>query len=95
MAWTTHCYRKRPKHRKPFPNPHIDDAALRRMQGRSQISVPDTIDTRVLLNKPNARKPLNAFQMTDNNNIMIASAMGIGCSAWEHLILGLIWQIIR
>jgi plastin-1 len=68
-------------------------------------SVPDTIDTRVL-NKPSARKPLNAFQMTENNNIVIASAKGIGCSVVnigssdiaegrEHLILGLIWQIIR
>lgn len=68
-------------------------------------SVPDTIDTRVL-NKPTPRKPLNAFQMTENNNIVIASAKGIGCSVVnigssdiaegrEHLILGLIWQIIR
>ncbi|KAG0693101.1 calponin homology domain-containing protein [Suillus ampliporus] len=31
-------------------------------------SVPDTIDTRVL-NKPNARKPLNAFRMTENDSI--------------------------
>ncbi|EJD43453.1 Ca2+-binding actin-bundling protein [Auricularia subglabra TFB-10046 SS5] len=68
-------------------------------------SVPDTIDTRVL-NKPTARKPLNAFQITENNNIVITSARGIGCSVVnigssdlaegrEHLILGLIWQIIR
>jgi len=68
-------------------------------------SVPDTIDTRVL-NKPTARKPLNAFQITENNNIVITSAKGIGCSVVnigssdlaegrEHLILGLIWQIIR
>ncbi|KAJ7727766.1 calponin homology domain-containing protein [Mycena metata] len=68
-------------------------------------SVPDTIDTRVL-NKPGARKPLNAFQITENNNIVITSAKGIGCSVVnigssdlaegrEHLILGLIWQIIR
>ncbi|TDL24531.1 calponin [Rickenella mellea] len=68
-------------------------------------SVPDTIDTRVL-NKPTARKPLNAFQITENNNIVITSARGIGCSVvnigssdiaegTEHLILGLIWQIIR
>ncbi|KAM6492130.1 Calponin homology domain containing protein [Amanita muscaria] len=67
-------------------------------------SVPDTIDTRVL-NKPQ-RKPLNAFQMTENNNIVITSAKAIGCSVVnigssdiaegrEHLILGLIWQIIR
>ncbi|KAL4068561.1 calponin homology domain-containing protein [Scleroderma yunnanense] len=68
-------------------------------------SVPDTIDTRVL-NKSTARKPLNAFQVTENNNIVITSAKAIGCSVVnigpsdiaegrEHLILGLIWQIIR
>jgi plastin-1 len=68
-------------------------------------SVPDTIDTRVL-NKPTTRKPLNAFQITENNNIVITSAKAIGCSVvnigssdlaegTEHLILGLIWQIIR
>ncbi|KAI5888278.1 uncharacterized protein SCHCODRAFT_02587192 [Schizophyllum commune H4-8] len=68
-------------------------------------SVPETIDMRVL-NKPTARKPLNAFQITENNNIVITSAKAIGCSVVnigstdisegrEHLILGLIWQIIR
>ena len=72
-------------------------------------SVPDTIDERVL-NKPSVSKgkpkPLNAFQITENNNIVISSAKGIGCSVvnigpsdisdgTEHLILGLIWQIIR
>ena len=68
-------------------------------------SVADTIDTRVL-NKPQPRKPLNAFQITENNNIVITSAKGIGCSVVnigstdisegrEHLILGLIWQVIR
>jgi plastin-1 len=68
-------------------------------------SVPDTIDMRVL-NKPTSRKPLNAFQITENNNIVITSAKAIGCSVVnigssdiasgsEHLILGLIWQIIR
>lgn len=52
------------------------------------------------------RAGLNNFQMTENNNIVIASAKGIGCSVvnigssdisegTEHLILGLIWQIIR
>ncbi|KAH9924148.1 fimbrin [Fomitopsis serialis] len=68
-------------------------------------SVPDTIDPRVL-NKPTPRKPLNAFQMTENNNVVIMSAKAIGCSVVnigptdiaegrEHLILGLIWQVIR
>ncbi|KNE96511.1 fimbrin [Puccinia striiformis f. sp. tritici PST-78] len=70
--------------------------------------VPDTIDERVL-NKPSAKtnhKPINNFQMTENNNIVISSAKAIGCSVVnvgasdiidgrEHLILGLIWQIIR
>ncbi|KAF1816074.1 putative actin-bundling protein Sac6 [Eremomyces bilateralis CBS 781.70] len=69
-------------------------------------SVPDTIDERVL-NRPGVKiKTLNAFHMTENNNIVINSAKGIGCSVVnigsgdiievrEHLILGLIWQIIR
>ncbi|KIX03644.1 uncharacterized protein Z518_07197 [Rhinocladiella mackenziei CBS 650.93] len=69
-------------------------------------SVPDTIDERVL-NRPGTKiKTLNAFHMTENNNIVIESAKGIGCSVVnigsgdiievrEHLILGLIWQIIR
>ncbi|KAI4863847.1 calponin homology domain-containing protein [Hypoxylon rubiginosum] len=69
-------------------------------------SVPDTIDERVL-NVPGRKvKKLNAFHMTENNNIVIESAKGIGCSVVnigsgdiievrEHLILGLIWQVIR
>ncbi|KAI1250748.1 Fimbrin, actin-bundling protein [Eutypa lata] len=69
-------------------------------------SVPDTIDERVL-NVPGRKiKKLNAFHMTENNNIVIESAKGIGCSVVnigsgdiievrEHLVLGLIWQIIR
>ncbi|KAK3402028.1 fimbrin [Sordaria brevicollis] len=69
-------------------------------------SVPDTIDERVLNMPGRKTKNLNAFQMTENNNIVIESAKGIGCSVVnigssdiievrEHLILGLIWQIIR
>ncbi|PGH01178.1 hypothetical protein GX51_05374 [Blastomyces parvus] len=69
-------------------------------------SVPDTIDERVL-NRPGKKiKQLNAFHMTENNNVVINSAKGIGCSVVnigsgdiievrEHLILGLIWQVIR
>lgn len=68
-------------------------------------SVPDTIDSRVL-NVAKPGKPLNAFKITENNNIVITSAKAIGCSVVnigaddiaegrEHLILGLIWQIIR
>lgn len=68
-------------------------------------AVPDTIDERVL-NVGKAGKGPNAFQMTENNNIVITSSKAIGCSVVnvgaqdlidgrEHLILGLIWQIIR
>ncbi|KAK3196364.1 fimbrin [Lecanicillium sp. MT-2017a] len=69
-------------------------------------SVPDTIDERVLNMAGKKTKTLNAFQMSENNNIVIESCKGIGCSVVnigagdiievrEHLILGLIWQIIR
>lgn len=68
-------------------------------------SVPDTIDTRVL-NIPKGNKQLNNFQMSENANIVINSAKAIGCvvvnvhsddiiDGKEHLILGIIWQIIR
>ncbi|AGO13932.1 AaceriAGR069Cp [[Ashbya] aceris (nom. inval.)] len=68
-------------------------------------SVPDTIDTRVL-NWPKNGKPLNNFTASENANIVINSAKAIGCivvnvhsediiEGKEHLILGLIWQVIR
>jgi plastin-1 len=68
-------------------------------------SVPDTIDTRVL-NFPKKGKSLNNFTISENANIVINSAKAIGCvvvnvhsedfiEGKEHLILGLIWQIIR
>lgn len=68
-------------------------------------SVPDTIDTRVL-NLPKNGKPLNNFKLLENANIVLNSAKAIGCvvvnvhseditGGKEHLILGLIWQIIR
>jgi len=67
-------------------------------------SVPDTIDERIL-NKPNKGKKLSQFQMIENNNLVINSAKGFAhvvnigptdlIEGREHLILGLIWQIIR
>ncbi|OLY84265.1 Fimbrin [Smittium mucronatum] len=65
-------------------------------------SAPDTIDERVL----NKGKKLSPFQITENNNVVVNSAKAIGCSVVnigsqdlaqgrEHLILGLIWQIIK
>ncbi|KAJ5069438.1 plastin-3 [Anaeramoeba ignava] len=64
-------------------------------------SVPDTIDTRVI----NTGK-VNKFQMIENQNLAINSAKAIGCNvvnigqqdimeAKVHLLLGLLWQIIR
>lgn len=69
-------------------------------------SVPDTIDERVLNRAGKKIKTLNAFHMTENNNIVIESSKGIGCSVvnigsgdimagTEHLILGLIWSTLR
>eukprot|EP00158_Paraphelidium_tribonemae_P008275 Partr_v1_DN28536_c0_g1_i3_m72847 putative lymphocyte cytosolic protein 1 (L-plastin) len=65
-------------------------------------SVPDTIDERVL----NKGSKLNAFQQTENQNVVVNSAKAIGCSVVnigaqdliegrEHLVLGLVWQIIK
>lgn len=65
-------------------------------------AVPNTIDERVL----NISKKLNTFQKTENNNVVVNSAKAIGCSvvnigaqdlieSREHLVLGLIWQIIK
>ncbi|KAJ1732771.1 fimbrin [Coemansia biformis] len=65
-------------------------------------SAPDTIDERVL----NRGRKLSPFQVTENNNVVINSAKAIGCSVVnigsqdlaegrEHLILGLVWQIIK
>lgn len=66
------------------------------------FAVPGTIDERAI-NKGNK---LNAFKITENNNLVINSAKAIGCqvvnvgqgdiaNAKVHLVLGLIWQIIR
>ena len=63
--------------------------------------MPDTIDERVL-----NKGKLNTFQKTENNNVVINSAKAIGCSVVnigsqdllegrEHLVLGLVWQIIK
>jgi len=65
-------------------------------------SVPDTLDERVL----NTKMGMNVFQMTENANVVVNSAQAIGfrvvnvgapdiISGTEHILLGLIWQIIR
>ena len=64
--------------------------------------VPYTIDERVL----NRKETLNRFEMVENNNIVISSAKAIGCNIInidtndlmdkkEHLVLGILWQIIK
>jgi hypothetical protein len=64
--------------------------------------VPDTIDERVL----NKKKKKNKFEVVENLNLMLGSAKAIGCSVVnvgqsdimegrKHLILGLVWQIIK
>jgi plastin-1 len=65
-------------------------------------AVADTIDERVL----NTKKNMNAFEMNENHALCINSAKSIGCNVINigpqdlqdgkvHLILGLIWQIIK
>lgn len=64
-------------------------------------SVPDTIDERAL-----NKGKMNAFQITENQNVVVNSAKAIGCSVVnigaqdliegrEHLVLGLVWQVIK
>jgi len=65
-------------------------------------AVPKTIDERAI----NKAKGLNNFKMTENQNLVIQSAKGIGCNVVNvgpedikagkvHIVLGLLWQIIR
>jgi len=76
----------------------IDERVLNKAGGKSRA--PSAM--------PSAKKSatLNNFQMTENNNLVITSAKSLGLSVVnigatdlnegrEHLILGLIWQIIR
>jgi len=65
-------------------------------------AVPKTIDERAI----NKIKGLNNFKITENQNLVIQSAKGIGCNVVNvgpedlkagkvHIVLGLLWQIIR
>ena len=65
-------------------------------------SAPETIDERAL----NIGDKLNKFKITENINLAINSAKAIGCSVVnigatdimegrEHLVLGLVWQVIK
>ena len=65
-------------------------------------AVPGTIDERAI----NKGAKLNAFKVTENQNLVVNSAKAIGCQVVNigasdliegkvHLVLGLLWQIIR
>ncbi|XP_041431006.1 plastin-3 isoform X1 [Xenopus laevis] len=65
------------------------------------LSVPDTIDERVI-----NKKKLTAFTIQENLNLALNSASAIGChvvnigaedlkAGKPHLVLGLLWQIIK
>jgi len=66
------------------------------------VAVPDTVDERTI----NRKKPLNVYQMTENLRLGINAAIAIGChivnmnpqsflSGKLHLIMGMVWQIMR
>mmetsp|Transcript_113 Transcript_113/g.206 ORF Transcript_113/g.206 Transcript_113/m.206 type:complete len:631 (+) Transcript_113:113-2005(+) len=66
------------------------------------LAVPDTIDERAL----NKKESLNVYQKTENVNLALNAAKGIGCQVVNIgaqdliegrpiLILGLLWQIIK
>ena len=72
----------------------------------SRILRPTSGGSRRTLNVPNSHRPLNHFQIAENTNVAVAAARAIGCSVVniggqdisegrEHLILGLIRQIVQ
>jgi len=73
------------------------------------LAVPDTIDYRVV-NKPKKRNgyKMSVFQMNENNSLMINAAKSIGVNTINigagdlregmgkpHLVLGMIWQLVK
>ena len=66
------------------------------------LSVPDTVDERAL----NKKDKLSVYLILENQNLVLNSAAAIGCNIVNigpddlsagkpHLIMGLLWQIIR
>ena len=69
------------------------------------LSVPDTVDERAI-NKPKGGKTLSIYKIHENMTLALNSASSIGCNIVNigaedlekgkpHLVLGLLWQIIR
>ena len=68
------------------------------------LSAPDTVDERAINIKPEDK--LNIYLKQENQILALNSASAIGCyivnigpedltNGTQHLVLGLIWQIIR
>jgi len=69
-------------------------------------AVPGTIDMRAVNLPKQKGQRINAYQIKENNNLLLNSCKGIGCAIVNigssdlqegqiHLILGLVWQIIK
>ncbi|KAJ7392218.1 hypothetical protein OS493_013594 [Desmophyllum pertusum] len=69
------------------------------------LSVPDTVDERAI-NKPKSGKSLSIYKIHENMTLALNSASSIGCNIVNigaedlekgkpHLVLGVLWQIIR
>ncbi|CAH3045459.1 unnamed protein product [Porites lobata] len=69
------------------------------------LSVPDTVDERAI-NKPQSGKSLSIYKIHENMTLALNSARSIGCNIVNigaedlekgkpHLVLGVLWQIIR
>lgn len=92
----------------------IDERVLNTPYQAADLNNHEAPETPKIENKLNGKNfkirsknfELNTFQKTENLNLVIASAKGIGCrvvnigaqdliEGREHLVLGLVWQIIQ
>eukprot|EP01133_Synstelium_polycarpum_P002657 gene2657-3065_t len=107
IDWINNCLKNDPDVKSRLPIPETGDAFFQACHDGLLLcklindSVPDTIDERVL-NKKN----LNTFRINENQVLCVNSAKAIGCSIVNigatdlmegraHLIMGLVWQIIK
>jgi plastin-1 len=71
------------------------------------LAVPGTIDERAI-NKKKDGRDLSVFKVNENLNLVVASATAIGCQTinlgstelangpeYPHLVLGLLWQLVK
>jgi plastin-1 len=84
-----------------------DGIVLSKLINKAQA---DTVDERALNMPAAGKKDMNLWEKQENNNIVINSAKSIGCQVVnihapdlirafedhkEHLVLGLVWQIVK